>query len=857
MKFVLSLCFLLISTLSYSNKHISLDLIGKSENRLVQYAVNQLYKHCKQKDIIIHSSLAAKQGKASLKIIFGINNLHDPASLLLKKYHAIAPKKPESLCIKKLTIEGQKTIFISGFDAQGLMYALLDVAERIRLSKNPEDIYKQVLPIMESPDTQVRAISQYTMNRAFWESKFYDITYWEMYLDNLAKNRFNSFVVVFGYENGGFMAPCYPYFFNTQGFETIRMVGIDSASQQKNINHFRKLIDMCHERGIQFTAGIFDHIYRAGVQGGAIQGKWNLDSKPSYSQVGGVSAENLIPYTKKALSQFIKTFPQLDAILFRIHYESGLKASESDAFWTDVFKTIKSDAPHLKIDLHAKELPESVIDSALLVGIPFRISTKFWMEQMGQPFHATQTNPEKSPRRQSYSDLLRYPKKFNIHWRLWNAGTTRILNWGDPAWVKRFVKETHLYNGEGFEVNEPFMMKMEGQAHDEAPYELLPKENQFYTYEFEKYWLFFKLFGRLGYNPNTDSSIWEREFEMKFGKETGSIVSNAIAKSSEVLPRIIATTYPYILFPMTRGWAEKHHLGSLAFYASNQATDIAQFTGFEEEAKLLISNRKTAKYHQTLNARWYWNTYADLQNQIKNIDKNQIDRNKELANSLIDVRILSYLAKYHACRIPAAIYYNIYTQTQNGSALDSAIVHEKNAIGVWEELVHAVGNHYHHDLKVGAPRYKLNGHWRDELQDLKTEFEELIKLRQNLPSKNELAPHVEIPQVSTYQNLFHVWHKPISKANPNQDLQIQAKMETSSPLESLVLKHRPLNQDVPYESINMIVSNGQYQAIIPKEKLNPRFDLQYYFEIIDTQGHGIIYPDFEKETPYFVVTFIR
>jgi hypothetical protein len=34
----------------------------------------------------------------------------------------------------------------------------------------------------------------------------------------LAADRINKFLVVFGYETGGFMAPCYPYFFDAPGF---------------------------------------------------------------------------------------------------------------------------------------------------------------------------------------------------------------------------------------------------------------------------------------------------------------------------------------------------------------------------------------------------------------------------------------------------------------------------------------------------------------------------------------------------------------------------------------------------------------------------------------------------------------
>ena len=46
----------------------------------------------------------------------------------------------------------------------------------------------------------------------------------------LAADRINSFVVIFGYENGGFMAPLYPYFFNVPEFPGVEMVGTTRAT---------------------------------------------------------------------------------------------------------------------------------------------------------------------------------------------------------------------------------------------------------------------------------------------------------------------------------------------------------------------------------------------------------------------------------------------------------------------------------------------------------------------------------------------------------------------------------------------------------------------------------------------------
>ena len=90
-----------------------------------------------------------------------------------------------------------------------------------------------------------------------------------------------------------------------------------------------------------------------------------------------------------------------------------------------------------------------------------------------------------------------------MHWRLWNGGTSRVLLWGDPDYARRFVESTRLYDGAGFEVNEPLCTKMEAQPHDAQPFDLLTPAHRYYDYEFERYWHFFQVFGRLGYNPKT------------------------------------------------------------------------------------------------------------------------------------------------------------------------------------------------------------------------------------------------------------------------------------------------------------------------------------------------------------------
>jgi hypothetical protein len=49
----------------------------------------------------------------------------------------------------------------------------------------------------------------------------------------------------------------------------------------------------------------------------------------------------------------------------------------------------------------------------------------------------------------------------------------------------------------------------------------------------------------------------------------------------------------------------------------------------------------------------------------------------------------------------------------------------------------------------------------------------------------------------------------------------------------------------------------EYQAIVPAEKISPKWDYMYYIEAMDNHGQGCIYPNFEERTPYVVVKLER
>jgi hypothetical protein len=672
------------------------------------------------------------------------------------------PEGAEAFVIHRVRTGRKPALILCGADARGLMYAALEVARRVAWRGASPDAFADVRDVRQSPFIRERAVSIYTMHRAYFESRLYDERYWRKYFDLLAASRINSFVVIFGYENGGFMAPPYPYFFDVESFPEVRLTGITPKEQQRNVAAFRKMIELAHERGIAFTAAIWDHIYRGGVQAGGIPGASELAGKPVPGLVAGLTAQNLAPYTKAALEKFLSVFPEIDGLQFRMHSESGLKPEEMQGFWREVFTLLKRLRPDLRVDLRAKDLPDAIIEDALAQGLRVRVATKFWMEQMGLPFHPTHINVENQhDRRHGYADLLRYPQRYRVHWRLWNGGATRLLLWGDPEYVRMFVRSARLYGGDSFEVNEMLATKMLGEPHEAAPLEILNPRYRYYDYEFERYWHFYDVWGLVAYDPETPAETWEREFRLRFG-DAGRHLMEGLHLASRVVPRIVAASYRYQLFPTTRGWAEMMRIGDLREYAEGESSDIQQFLSPSDEARRRLDGGETAMRRPEETSRWFEEIAARILDETAQAEKLTSARTNEFLSTVTDLKILAHLARYHAARLRAGVTYNLYRLTGDLFAFDDALRFERQAVKAWKELVEAAGDVYRETLAFGVHRVGFPRHWREELAALERGLARLEAERRQArrPWTGAAAPRI--------------LHVPVGRIRPGEPLRVRA-----------------------------------------------------------------------------------
>jgi hypothetical protein len=341
-------------------------------------------------------------------------------------------------------------------------------------------------------------------------------------------------------------------------------------------------------------------------------------------------------------------------------------------------------------------------------------------------------------------------------------------------------------------------------------------------------------------------------------KEAAPSVEKALHRASWVLPRIVATCYPYSYFPMTRGWAEKQRLGDLPTYAKAEGSDIQQFASFDEEAKNLLEGGEMAKTRPGETSRWFTEAAGAILGQVAEAEKRiGSHRNKEFESTITDLKILANLALYHARRIPAAVNYCLFRRTGDAKALDEAIGHERTAIEAWRQLVAAAGDVYTDDLMMGVPGAGLCGHWRDELPALEKGLSALERKRRELPSVAATKPaprYVVLPDDARGRGPVVV-HQSITAAPASKPLAITAQVRAPSGVKWVRLRYRNVNQHEDYRTLPMLPTNEKdcYRAVVPSEHISPTWDFMYLMEIMDNRGNGRIYPDLNKDTPYIVV----
>ena len=159
--------------------------------------------------------------------------------------------------------------------------------------------------------------------------------------------------------------------------------------------------------------------------------QWINSPNPNYT-IEGLTPETHAPYCRDAVRELLKACPAISGITFRIHGESGVNEG-SYSFWKTIFDGVATCGRKVEIDMHAKGMDHTMIETALATGMPVNVSPKYWGEFLGMPYHQADIRALEIPRpgrqgtglmnlsagsrsftRYGYGDLLREDRRFGV-----------------------------------------------------------------------------------------------------------------------------------------------------------------------------------------------------------------------------------------------------------------------------------------------------------------------------------------------------------------------------------------------------------------------------------------------------------
>jgi hypothetical protein len=165
----------------------------------VQWAVQHLQNTLTARGVTLQLREKLELVPSSQECIF----VGGPASNVVQPVLAAAaislPDGPECLAIARGK-PGQRTVLAAaGSDARGLVYALLELADRVRFADDPLVELRAVKPVSERPANAIRSVMRAFVSDVQDKPWFNDRAFWQSYLTMLATHRFNRFNLALGF----------------------------------------------------------------------------------------------------------------------------------------------------------------------------------------------------------------------------------------------------------------------------------------------------------------------------------------------------------------------------------------------------------------------------------------------------------------------------------------------------------------------------------------------------------------------------------------------------------------------------------------------------------------------------------
>lgn len=818
------------------------------------------------------------------------------------------PEVPEAFAMFSERSGTGHTLTVAGYDARGLLYALLELADIVKYSADPLRDLAGIQSYVDKPHNPVRSITRLFSSEIEDKAWFYDRHFWDEYLTELAGQRFNQFTFSVGaaYDYlidkivmDTYFCFIYPFLFSVPGYEA-EVTGLSKEEQLKNLEMLQYIGKQAKLRGLQFRVGLWNHAYDYGP-----------DNTNKVYAISGLDSSTHAPYCREALTQLLEACPEIDGVVFRVHFEGGVPEPTHD-FWRVVLSKLPSLGRQIEIDFHAKGVDKELIDIALGTGMNVVMSPKYWAEHLGPAYHqASIRDKEFYPRdpnkpnpfsskeagegtgmkvtasrsftRYGYADYLTDQREYGILHRVW-PGTQRLLTWGDPASAAGYGRSGTFEGSLGFEWFEPLSFKGRKGSGTPGGRELYADPAlQLSTRDWSKYTYTYRLWGRLTYNPSADPESWRRYLRSEF---QGAALANeaAMAAASRILPFALLvhgpsgacnaywpemyTNMPLIHKDLPPGQPYRSKYGFPANYdfdtqdpytfGSSSPFDPVLIYKISEFAEDVLNGKRKGKYSPL--------EVADIMEQLADSALSHLAEAKaQIADPqqpsfrrwAVDVEIMAGIGHFFAHKFRAGLAFELFLQTEKASLLKEALASYTEARDAWKRIIEVSQGVYKDNLAFGLAPF-IRGHWSDRLAAIEEDIAEVDKLYRSLPEPSaadtvtvsELVRPFEQGERPAYL------HTPVTGLVKGAEAPVEISFADSAAPLQVRLHYRHVNQSELYRQADMVQAGGTYTAVIPQEYTASPYSIQYFFEIGYEGGDRWLAPGFAADLsgqPYYVI----
>jgi hypothetical protein len=637
-------------------------------------------------------------------------------------------------------IPAGKKITITGGDNTGLIYGSLSLAEEVRNGGRLQHIKAR----SESPRLPFRAIKfdlpwdtyrhSYSLDQHIETCR--DVNYWRAFLDMMVENRFNALTL--------WNLHPYTYMIRAKNFPEATPFNEQQLQEWQNL--FRSIFRLAKERGIDtylIPFNIFVSPEFAKAHNVA------MDNLEHHFFVKGDTSEIIKRYTRESVAQVLQEYPDLTGFGLTLGEGMGGMTPQQREDWMQ--ETIiagmrlanrKSKLVHripfsgntgslgaTTVEMEQitrrgieKEAAMDFIEAPIWADLKFNWShahsTPKLIKVHGGKLYGTYFNP--------------VPKDYKITWTARNEDFF-CLRWGVPGFVREHIKRNSPdYVGGYFIGSETYIPAKDYFTKISGPVD--------WKYAFERQWLFYKLWGRLLYNPETPDALFKAEFTRRYGK-AGEPLLAAYALAATTPLRLASSydfTWDFTLYSegMLALDAKTKRVGYISVDRQiNQPTTDPDYVAVNDYVKTLATGGSFAKDKITppVLARMLEQDCRKALELVKNINT---AASTTLMYEVADVKAWANLGLHFAEKLKGAVALQTYRLQGGQQNKQQAIQHLEKALHFWDAVI-AITRPIYHDMPLvhyseqdGKP-WQQNDHLRFHWEKIRADVARDVEIAKN------------------------------------------------------------------------------------------------------------------------------